>query len=91
MARTLGELNFEMTERRKVFREVDELAMKLGLEETLKYLINVPAVEFTVNIERAQELKQMYSQVSRLAQNLGINTQDYDLTFSRQLKEHTQI
>ncbi len=87
---TLAELNFEMTERRKVFKEVDELAIKLGLEEALKYLINTPAVEFTITPERADELRQMYAQLSKLAQGMRIDTRDYDLTFSRQLEEYRQ-
>jgi len=87
---TLGEAIHSQTERRKIFPKVDETAMKMGLEEALKYIINIPPVEFNLSQERARELTEMYSAVSRLAKKAGINTQDYDLTFERQLREHTR-
>jgi len=90
MAGTIAELLHEMTERRKVFRDVDETAIQIGLGETLKYLINSPPVEFTITKERAKELRQMYNQVSKLAQIFRVDTRSYDAAFSRQLEENTR-
>jgi len=86
---TLGEAIHSQNESRKVFPKVDEIAMKIGLEEALKYIINIPPVEFNLSQERAREIKEIYSAVSRMARQSGIDTRDYDLTFDRQLKEHT--
>ncbi|PIN90163.1 hypothetical protein COU57_04250 [Candidatus Pacearchaeota archaeon CG10_big_fil_rev_8_21_14_0_10_32_14] len=90
MTGTIAELNWEMTQSRKVFREVDERLMKLGLEQSLKYIINIPSVEFNLSSEEAEKIKGIYSGVSILAKEIGIDTSEYDLKFNEELNRYTR-
>lgn len=83
-------LYLTIRKKRKDRQKVDEAVMKRGLEESLKFVINMTLAGVSLTPGSAEEIKEIYSGVSMLANEIGIDTSEYDLTFEKQLKEYTR-
>ncbi len=79
-----------LREKRKDIQKVDEVAMRRGLEESLKYVINMASGGLFLSSGSAEEIKGIYSGVSMLAREIGIDTSEYDLKFDERLKKYTK-
>jgi len=79
-----------LRKKRKDIQKVDEAVMRRGLEESLKYVLNMASRGLFLSSGSAEEIREIYSGVSMLAKEIGIDTSEYDLKFDERLKKYTK-